>query len=100
MLVNQDLASLWSAFYRYAQAYSGRFHDFFESNWVYLFYFIYHLFIYAVFGLAFSHVISGEEAKEQFLLENPDLMAYTNEAIICFPNRKRTITGACILFVM
>jgi hypothetical protein len=46
--------------------------------------------------MAFGEIIIGEKAKQQFLTENPDLVSLSNETIICFGNRQRTI-DACFI---
>jgi hypothetical protein len=49
---------------------------------------------YAIFAIIFGEINTGEAAKLQFLKENPDLVALSNEIIICFGNHQRII-NAC-----
>lgn len=97
LLVNQDLAVSWSVLYRFVQVYPGALNNFFNSPWIYA---IFHLFVYSVVGLTFAGLTTNDRARQQFLEENPDLLAYANEAIVCFADKKRTIVGACILMVI
>jgi hypothetical protein len=99
-LVVQNLAVTWNALFRFSQAYPGRLHDFFEkSPWIYVIYAAVYVFDYCVFMSAFGRITKGEEARPQFLRENPDLVVFSQDLIFCLTDRKQIHISSFLLII-
>jgi uncharacterized membrane protein len=98
LLANKNFAIVWCCVYRSSQIYTDRIRDFFETPWIYLIYASCQLIAYLLIISAFSSANTDNDARPQFVAENPDL-AYLNETIICLPNRGQTVLASLSMFV-
>jgi hypothetical protein len=68
--------------------------EFFEkSPWIYAIYAAIYLITNCVSVIAFASVSGGDEARQQFLKENPELVAQSSRPIVCFTEREKIINA-------
>ncbi|KAI6211350.1 hypothetical protein M3Y96_00424900 [Aphelenchoides besseyi] len=88
-LINLDLSILWTLLFRFTQVFPNKLNHYFEnSKSIYLLYLFVHLFVYVTMFLtiAFGQEWNWNQTRSNFLSQNPVLIAYVNQPMVCFKN--------------
>ncbi|KAI6212400.1 hypothetical protein M3Y94_00018700 [Aphelenchoides besseyi] len=103
-VINLGMSIIYCFLYRFSQAYHNLISGLLDNSpWTELFYAVVHLLIQTiVLGTVYVHQNhTKKQTREQFAIENPDLVAYFNDRlVICFANTNQSRQTLLYCFII